>query len=119
MPSFGLHWQHLGRDPMLPIVVASDPAHDANAPPVEALAEVASCSQQLQPRSLRSTSIPSHAKEARERAPRKQSSVLNGLKRNAPRPENSLLQLGGCHPRQSDSGHDDDGYSVVKVLAEQ
>jgi hypothetical protein len=32
-----LRFQFLGRDAMLPSVVASDPAHDPNAPPVEAL----------------------------------------------------------------------------------
>jgi len=32
-----LHWQFLGRDVMLPSLMASDPALDPIAPPVEAL----------------------------------------------------------------------------------
>jgi hypothetical protein len=72
--------QFLGRDVMLPNVMASDPAHDPNlnALPVEALFKdsEASCSQHLQP----SIQVPSHMwthtnlKAVRARAIRRQSS---------------------------------------------
>ncbi len=94
-----LQFRVLGRDVMLPSVMASDPAHDPNALPVEALkkphVQVLSI-QSLQP------SIASHTKAARARAERLVSNLLR-LKRNAPRPENtstsSLLQLRECYPR--------------------
>ena len=110
-----LRLQFLGRDHvMLPSVMASDPAHDPNAlqVPVEALKK---------PHVL-SIYNPAFRAIQKQREPehgRLVSNLLSRLtgKRNAPRPENSLLQLRECYPRQSDSGHDSDGHTVVKVLA--
>ena len=68
------HWQlrlqFLGRDVMLPSVMASDPAHDPNALPVEALKKP----HVLSISSYNPANVPSHTKAARARATRKQSS---------------------------------------------
>jgi hypothetical protein len=83
----------LGRDVMLPSVMASDPAsaHDPNALPVEALKK---------PHVL-SIYNPGPAFRAiqKQREHGRLVSNLLRLKRNAPRPENSLLQLRECYPR--------------------
>ncbi len=101
-----LRLQFLGRDVMLPSVMASDPAHDPNTFPVEALEK---------PHVL-STYNPAFRAIQKQREHERLVSNLLRLKRNAPRPENSLLQLRECYPRYSDSGHD--GHTVVKVLAQ-
>ena len=81
--------------------------HDPNALPVEALKK---------PHVL-STYNPAFRLGAiqQQREHERLVSNLLRLKLNAPRPENSLLQLRECYPRSSDSGHD--GHTVVKVLA--
>ena len=86
-----LRLQFLGRDVMLPSVMASDPAHDPNTFPVEALKK---------PHIL---SIYNPAFRAIQKQREHERFVLVSnllrLKRNAPRPENSLLQLRECYPR--------------------
>ena len=79
-----LRLQFLGRDVMLPSVMASDPAHDhdPNALPVEALKK---------PHVL-SSYIPAFRAIQKQREHEGLVSNLLRLKRNAPRPENSLLQ---------------------------
>ena len=85
-----LRLQFLGRDVMLPSVMASDPAHDPNdALPVEALKK---------PHVL-STYNPAFRAIQKQREHERLVSNLLRLKRNAPRPENSLLQLRECYPR--------------------
>ena len=83
--------QFLGRDAsvVLPSVMASDPAHDPNALPVEALKK---------PHVL-STYNPAFRAIQKQREHERLVSNLLRLKRNAPRPENSILQLGECDPR--------------------
>ena len=75
-----LRLQFLGRDVVLPSVMASDPAHDPNALPVEALKK---------PHVL-STYNPAFRaiQKQREHEPRRLVSNLLKLKRNAPRPGN-------------------------------
>ncbi len=90
MPSFGL-----GRDVVLPsvIMMASDPAHDPNALPVEALKK---------PHILSTYNPAFRAIQKQREHERLVSNLLTSrLKRNAaaPRPENSLLQLRECYPR--------------------
>ncbi len=86
-----------GRDAMLPSVVASDPAHDppANAFPVESLKEPH--------HDVLSTYNPAFRATQKQREHERLVSSLLRLKRNAPRPENSLLKLGEflcqCYPR--------------------
>ena len=94
MPDFvdaQLRLQFLGRDVLLPSVMASDPAHHPNAPqvPVEALKK---------PHVL---SIYNPAFRAIQKQREHERLVSNPLrlKRNAPRPENILLQLRECYPR--------------------
>ena len=76
-----LRLQFLGRDAMLPSVVASDPAHDPNTFPVESLKE---------PHVL-STYNPAFRAIQKQREHERLVSNLLRLKRNAPRPENSLF----------------------------
>ena len=76
-----LRLQFLGRDEMLPSVMASDPAHDPNTFPVEALKK---------PHVL-STYNPAFRAIQKQREHERLVSNLFRLKRNAPRPENSLL----------------------------
>ncbi len=85
-----LRLQFLGRDVMLPpaSVMASDPAHDPNALPVEALKK---------PHVL-SIYNPAFRAIQKQREHERLVSNLLRLKRNAPRPENSLLQLRECYP---------------------
>ncbi len=80
-----LRLQFLGRDVMLPSVMASDPqaAHDPNALPVEALKKP----------HVRSIYNPAFRAIQKQREHGRLVSNLLRLKRNAPRPENSLLQL--------------------------
>ncbi len=75
----------------LPNVMASDPAHpsDPNALPVEALKKPHVLSTYNQ--AFRATQ--------KQREHELLASNLLRLKRNAPRPENSLLQLRECYPR--------------------
>jgi hypothetical protein len=84
-----LRLQFLGRDAMLPSVVASDPAHDPNAFPLESLKE---------PHVL-STYNPAFRAIQKQQEHGRLAGNLLRLKRNAPRPENSLLQLGESYPR--------------------
>lgn len=84
-----LRLQFLCRDVMLPSVMASDPAHDPNTFPVEALKK---------PHVL-STYNPAFRAIQKQREHERFVSNLLRLKRNAPRPENSLLQLRECYPR--------------------
>ncbi len=83
----------VGRDEMLPSVMASDPAHDPNMIfPVEALKK---------PHVLRlSTYKPAFRAIQKQREHERLVSNLLRLKRNARRPENSLLQLRECYPRR-------------------
>jgi hypothetical protein len=69
----------------------SDPAHDPNAVPVEALKKP----------HVPSTHNPAFRAIQKQREHERLGLVssLLRLKRNAPRPENSLLQLRECHPR--------------------
>ena len=90
-----LQFKFLGRDVMLPSVMASDPAHDPNALPVEALKKPHVLST-YNP-AFRVRAIQKHWQREHERLV---SNLLTSrLKRNAPRPENSLLQLRECYPR--------------------
>ena len=83
--------QFLGQDEMPPSVMASDQAaHDANAPPVEALKK---------PHVLSTYNPAFRAIQKQREHERLAVSNLLRLKRNAPRPENSLLQLRECYPR--------------------
>ncbi len=90
-----------GRDAMLPSVVASDPAHDppANAFPVESLK---AREPHVQVLSTYNPAFKFRATQKQRELERLVSNLLR-LKRSAPRPENSLLQLGEflcqCHPR--------------------
>ena len=94
MPSFG-RLQFLGRDVMLPSVMASDPAHDPtrNALPVGAL-------KKPHVLSIYNPAFRVRAIQKQREHERLVSNLLR-LKRNAPRPENSLLQLRAseCYPR--------------------
>ena len=88
-----LRLQFLGRDGMLPSVMASDsdPAHDPNTFPVEALKK---------PHILSTYNPAFRAIQKQREHDRLVSNLLTSrLKRNAPRPENSLLQLRECYPR--------------------
>ncbi len=86
MPSFAF-----GRDVMLPSVMASDPAHDPNALPVEALKK---------PHVLSIHNPAFRAIQKQREHERLVSNLLRlRVKRNAPRPEISLLQLRECYPR--------------------
>jgi hypothetical protein len=89
-----LRLQFLSRAAMLPSVVASDPAHDPDAFPVESLKEPQAPSHVL------STYNPASGFRAiqKQREHERLVSNLLRLKRNAPRPETSLLQLGECCP---------------------
>ena len=71
--------------------MASDPAHDPNALPVEALTR-------KKPRVLGTYNPACRAIQKQREHERLVSNLLR-LKRNAPRPENSLLQLRECYPR--------------------
>ncbi len=84
-----LRLQFLDRDVMLPSVMASDPAHDPNALPVDALKK---------PHVLGIYNPAFRAIQKQREHERLVSNLLR-LKRNAPRPENSLLQLRECYPR--------------------
>ena len=86
-----LRLQFLGRDVMLPSVMASDPAHDPNAFPVEAL-------KKPHVLSIYNPAFRLGAIQKQREHERLVSNLLR-LKRNAPRPENSLLQLRECYPR--------------------
>ena len=88
-----LRLQFLGpsRDVMLPSVMASDPAHDPNALPVEAL-------KKPHVLSIYNPAFRLGAIQKQREHERLVSNLLR-LKRNAPRPENSLLQLRECYPR--------------------
>ena len=88
-PSFKVRLQFLGRDEMLPSVMASDPAHDPNTFPVEALKK---------PHVL-SIYDPAFRAIQKQREHERLVSNLLRLTRYAPRPENNLLQLGECFPR--------------------
>ncbi len=92
MPSFASS-SSSGRDVVLPSVMASDPAHDPNALPVEAPKKPHVLSiYNAAFRAIQKQRLGEHERLA---------SNLLGLKRNAPqaRPENSLLQLRECYPR--------------------
>jgi hypothetical protein len=90
-----LRLQFLGRYVMLPSVMASDsvsdPAHhdDPNALPVEALKKP----------HVPSIYNPAFRATQKQREHERLVSNLLRLKRNMPRPENSLLQLRECYPR--------------------
>ncbi len=74
-----------------PLRESPGPAYDPNAPPVEEL---------KQPRVLRLSSYnPASRAMQKQREHGRLAGNLPRLKRNVPRPENSLLQLGGCYPR--------------------
>ena len=88
-----LRLQFLGRDVMLPSVMASDHAHDPNALPVEALKKPHVVYNVL------SIYNPAFRAIQKQREHERLVSNLLRLERNAPRPENSLLQLGECYPR--------------------
>jgi hypothetical protein len=89
-----LRLQFLGRDVMLPSVMASDPAsaHDPNALPVDSSEALktrnfdpeASCSQHLQPTIM--IRSPSAAIVQKQREHERLLGNLLGLKRNAARP---------------------------------
>ncbi len=85
-----LRLRFLGRDVMLPSVMASDPAHDPNALPVKA---------PLKKPHVLSIYNPAFRAIQKQREHERLVSNLLRLKRNAPRPENSLLQLRECYPR--------------------
>ncbi len=88
-----LRLQFLGRDVMLPSVMASDPAHDPNTFPVEALKK---------PHVLSTYNLNPAFRAIQKQREHEQLRVVSNLlrlKRNAPRPENSPLQLRECYPR--------------------
>ncbi len=87
-----LRLQFLGRlgDVMLPSVMASDPAHDPNAFPVEALKK---------PHVLSSYYNPEFRAIQKQREHEQLVRNLLRLKRSASRPENGLVQLRECYPR--------------------
>ncbi len=86
-----LRLQFLGRDVVPPSVMASDPAHDPNALPVEALPVKKPHVLSIYTPAFRATGI--QKQREHEGLVSHLLRLKRKLLRNAPRPENSLLQL--------------------------